>query len=399
MNFEQIGNQMKKRWYDLTLIVIGINIFTFSVKAQPCNANFSSLISNDTAWFINRAVFSGNHYYWNFGDGSTSFEFSPIHIFPESGEYMVTLYMHDSLNTCRQSKDTFITIVKPSKWQCTPGFNYEVVFSAPNNNLIFYDLSTRCELCKVGFDTGIGGNLEPNTSIHMGKANRISALWLNRQKLYVYNFNEPNQLDIYREYFKTWPYNLKKEKTYDSCSANFEYSIEYKPEGALTHFKAMNPDDVKFNFSIQGYFPVPNFYSDTATFLFPYYAKENRSLHSVYLFMHDTIRGCKDTLIQTLTINNLNYTFKGKDINAGVNELNTEIGINVYPNPFKNLLHVECLTPLELEIMTLEGSCTKRMDMNAGYNKLNLTDLSPRIYILKFNQNHRSFFHKLVKIE
>lgn len=93
--------------YDVTLIAYGVastDTITMHnyvlVNTQP-QANFSSSNStiqlpNAIALFTNNSQ-NANTYYWNFGDGTTSTDLSPFHVYTAAGNYTVTLIASNGL--------------------------------------------------------------------------------------------------------------------------------------------------------------------------------------------------------------------------------------------------------------------------------------------------------------
>ncbi len=82
--------------YDVTLTVssvLGSNSFLFedyiSVQSSP-DADFSFEVDGTTVQFMNTSE-NAFSFGWNFGDGASSIETNPVHQFPGSGEYLVTL--------------------------------------------------------------------------------------------------------------------------------------------------------------------------------------------------------------------------------------------------------------------------------------------------------------------
>jgi PKD repeat protein len=78
------------------IILIILLVRTIAAIGQ-CSASYSYSGNSDTLTFTNESTVSNAHFYWNFGDGSGSNEFSPTHIFPDDGKYLVTLYGADTL--------------------------------------------------------------------------------------------------------------------------------------------------------------------------------------------------------------------------------------------------------------------------------------------------------------
>ncbi len=59
------------------------------------NDYYETDVSNASMTFANSSA-NSNHYVWNFGDGTTSTEINPSHIFPDSGTYIVQLNVADN---------------------------------------------------------------------------------------------------------------------------------------------------------------------------------------------------------------------------------------------------------------------------------------------------------------
>jgi PKD repeat protein len=104
---------------------------TVGVPITPvnCRASFTFLVSNYRVEFRNHSVSPNPNlttYKWSFGDGSTSTQFAPQHIYQAPGNYTVCLFMHDQGSNCRdticQQVVVGITVVPP----CNASFSYTV---------------------------------------------------------------------------------------------------------------------------------------------------------------------------------------------------------------------------------------------------------------------------------
>jgi PKD repeat protein len=71
-------------------------------------ADFSHQVNLDTAFFQINSL-GGMSYFWDFGDGTTSTEAAPLHIFDEAGLYTVKLIIHNECST--DSSNTLVLIV------------------------------------------------------------------------------------------------------------------------------------------------------------------------------------------------------------------------------------------------------------------------------------------------
>lgn len=110
------------------LAMMGLFLSTFLVSCKKYNypkpvstsALFSYKSDGYTISFTNKSSVSGT-YSWNFGDGSTSTEQNPVHIYDSSARYTVTLAVKDSKGTTHDvftkinvSKKTWISLTDGS---------------------------------------------------------------------------------------------------------------------------------------------------------------------------------------------------------------------------------------------------------------------------------------------
>lgn len=91
-----------------------------------------------TAQFTNTSL-AGSTFEWNFGDGGTSTDVNPAHLFVDPGTYNVTLIARDP-GTCNKQDDTTISITVANK--PTAEFSFTPVVPVQNKPTIFNNLST-----------------------------------------------------------------------------------------------------------------------------------------------------------------------------------------------------------------------------------------------------------------
>jgi len=81
----------------------GSNTFTrtdyITVKTIP-TANFNFTVNGSTATFTNTSLGNATSYLWNFGDGNTSSQVNPVHVYADPGNYDVVL---TATNDCGNS--------------------------------------------------------------------------------------------------------------------------------------------------------------------------------------------------------------------------------------------------------------------------------------------------------
>jgi hypothetical protein len=75
-----------------------------------CHSEFTYQIDALTVTFNNESTGYYDETYWNFGDGQSSTEENPIHVFQDTGVYEVSLYIHDSYGGCYHQHSQSITI-------------------------------------------------------------------------------------------------------------------------------------------------------------------------------------------------------------------------------------------------------------------------------------------------
>lgn len=104
------------------------------LDAGVCMAMFSEYVdvSNLTANFTNNSTGSITNWYWDFGDGNTSVEKEPGHIYDEEGLYEVRLTVSDTIAGCM---DEYEKDVQVGNSGCSANFSYWV--NANNNQVHF----------------------------------------------------------------------------------------------------------------------------------------------------------------------------------------------------------------------------------------------------------------------
>jgi PKD repeat protein len=274
---------------------------TTLAEAQ-CTAAFLYSGTNDTIAFTNLSQVSNAHYYWNFGDGRTSNEFNPVHRFPASGHYLVSLYALDTLSGCHNVTQTWLEVTRPSSESCIANFSDSLINYMGVDYIDVNNTSVNCNQYGANIDCGPAYNMPPGNSI--GIYNWNSALFLGRIQLFT--TDTAYGYAIRSEYYRTHPYNYDAATNYDSCSADFEYYISPLTNGAWVTLHAMNPYAQSYHYSLVGMGnPVPLTTRD-ASFYYPY-NNEECTPWMIGLYTTDS-SGCNDTLWQQILICNPEYS-------------------------------------------------------------------------------------------
>ncbi len=107
-----------------------------------CLADFTASTSttNTSVTFTNNSAGGTNAvYHWQFGDGNTSTDENPVHVYDEPGFYTVCLTIYDSTINCQ---DEYCAVIEAGNTTaiCNADFNY--VYDSLNNAYQFFDYST-----------------------------------------------------------------------------------------------------------------------------------------------------------------------------------------------------------------------------------------------------------------
>ena len=79
-------------------------VVTVGCSPTSCDATFTfTNITCDSIWFVPASTGSQYAYYWDFGDGNTSTQPSPTHVYAANGYYIVELVISDTVAGCNSS--------------------------------------------------------------------------------------------------------------------------------------------------------------------------------------------------------------------------------------------------------------------------------------------------------
>jgi len=72
----------------------------------------------------------------------------------------------------------------------------------------------------------------------------------------------------------------------------------------------------------------------------------------------------------------------------------TTLNLRLYPNPVTDMLHIQGNIPLKSQLLDLEG----RLLLETKENKLDLSNYSDGVYLLKVTDGFKSEVHRVVKM-
>ncbi|UTW60905.1 PKD domain-containing protein [bacterium SCSIO 12741] len=98
---------------------------TITVAVGSCNAQFNYVDTGLTVYFSNSSTpFQPTQWYWDFGDGNTSFQKTPQHTYQSSGTYMICLTVIDTNSLCSDSICKSVTVQAPCN--TTASFTHQI---------------------------------------------------------------------------------------------------------------------------------------------------------------------------------------------------------------------------------------------------------------------------------
>ena len=120
------------------------------IYIKPAVAKFKPLLECSTPYQRTFANFSigATRWQWNFGDGTTSNEFSPVHIFPHPGLYDVTLYTWNDSTGCGYSSTKTVLIIDIQ----TDFFASDTVVC--NNSSVFFNTVSHPDITRFNWNFG-----------------------------------------------------------------------------------------------------------------------------------------------------------------------------------------------------------------------------------------------------
>lgn len=305
-------------------------LIVFRSSAQNCMSIFSYGANFETVIFYNQSFVSNAHYWWNFGDGTGSNYQNPVHVYPESGKYLVTLFAKDTINNCSDYYELWMDITKYSIDPCSPSINDSVFNDAGTDYMKIIDNSSNCSGYIPGYDAGPASNYSSVSNwIYLDSA-WGHARFLSRVEYYDTNI----VLQLKRSAYKSTLFNYSSENNYNDCSANFEYTvIEEDANGQRILFSAMNKNVNYYQWEIIGFGNPIWSYDDTVSY---WYDFNNQDRHLIGLKIESS-SGCKDTVYQQILIRST---------------VNTTVGIEELEGTFdkeKELIKIIDLTGRETE--------------------------------------------------
>lgn len=269
---------------------------------SQCTADFSYSVNWDTVTFANQSSVSNAHYYWNFGDGSTSYESNPVHVFIEAGTFLVTLHALDTIDQCHSFHQEWMSVSRPLDNVCEP-FMTDSLFTYNGNDYVqVFDGAMGCTGMWRHIDCMGAQNFQPGNWFNLTGWEHA----LTMARLRYTSHDSINGTEFRRAYYRTIPYEYDPASSYDTCSADFEYILDYQPGGAVATFKPLGPPGADTIWVTGFGNPIP-LVGPVSTFTFPYYGGPAGKWQNVWRRNNDPNFGCQNRQAHTLIIKDPYY--------------------------------------------------------------------------------------------
>ncbi len=369
-------------------LIIIIWLLKVGLNAQPCNAFYSYTKQNELVSFQNLSAINNAHYYWNFGDCSGSNLSSPTHEYIENGQYLVTLYIQDTISKCHSFYETWLNVTKYSTDACNPKITDSIYsYDASYDYLKILDSSVNCNNYFKGYRVGA-------LPFYKSKTAALPKTPAN----FIANVSYDDAIMVKRASYKTCPNRYDRTKNYGNCSANFEIKhISENSTGQRILFTAMQKNAKKYEWRISGLGDVIRSNLDTISAYF--WGNINTLFlnlpYDVYLKTIDN-NGCMDSLYQHVVVRKKSMTY----VSLNEQKINL-LSFSIYPNPTKDKINIKINvgnTQLKsLNILNTLGQVVFKLNEVKNEEEINLSFLPSGVYYLKVDSNAGGSVGKIIK--
>lgn len=355
-----------------------------SLAIGQCTASYSFAANSETVNFANLSNVPNAHYFWNFGDGTGSNALNPVHTFPETGKYLVTLFAKDTISNCSTFYESRLNIIKLSNDVCQPDSILDSISTNGSAQALYLNLidnsSVNCnsysEWCEAGVNSMLPSPAWLSISGH-------SARYVSRIK-----YSSVQNRAVY----KTITYRYNSAKNYNTCSANFEFKVvSQDANGQRILFTAMNKTAIAYKWMFNDVITQITSTNDTLSSYFPYNVYNNR-LFTAYLLTTGST-GCKDTLIQTILVRDPNY------IPTGLKEHGADqLLLKIYPIPSQDKITVRSEAQLgQLILLNSLGQKLYAIQQPTLEQVVDISKLAAGIYFLRAENQYGQAVFKFIK--
>ena len=424
--------------------------------APPCQAGFTYNINSYTLDIVNTAS-NYTSILYDFGDGSSTSNPNPTHIFAANGAYIVCQTVRNSLGCFDQKCDTVIINVAPP---CQAGFSYQSNFTqvdfsnqAVNFTFILYEFG----------DGDSSASINP-THNYLNPGTYIVTQTVRNPNNCTSTFTDTITISAPLPCIADFNYTSVVDTTiFTSTSSNYSRLIFYFGDGDSSALP--NPSHIysssgnytvqlivfndstncvdsisktiavtvsqscvaKFNLALdtnqrQTLFLVNTSSSDNSHHYFwdfgdgnssnirlPNHTYAENKAYNICLTVFDTVQSCTSTYCDSVGLDSNGNILKSagfslKVLNGsfiGIEEESLENKVSIYPNPFYNRFTIETThdaTEVDYQIINLSGILISQGQINTRVKQIEIVNSPPGIYFLKLMYKGKLTVKRIVKI-
>lgn len=353
---------------------------TVTINIPPaCSAAFNHQINEDTL-SIQNAALNYQKIRYDFGDGNSSQQENPKHIYSQSGFYQVCQTVEDTLNNCVDVFCDSISITVPSP--CNAGFTYQ--FSG--DTTLFQNTATNFDSLIYFFGDGNSSTLENPAHEYVN-----SGQYIVEQKV----FNHRNCIASYKD--TIWV------TISTSCVAQFQLALDTSKPSTL-YLVNNSSSDLTHEF----YWDFGDGNSSFQKNPTHQYA-ENKA-YPICLTVSDTSMNCTSLYCDTVgldsngnVLKSAGFTLKVIDGSAiGIVEKKNPLNqLKLFPNPAHRAIKVKWplkINQLIYSIYNTKGQQIKVESILHNEEEINLEKLNPGIYWIHFKYIDHQTVYKIIKL-
>ena len=424
--------------------------------APPCQAGFTYNINSYTLDIVNTAS-NYTSILYDFGDGSSTSNPNPTHVFAANGTYIVCQTVRNSLGCFDQKCDTVIINVAPP---CQAGFSYQSNFTqvdfsnqAVNFTFILYEFG----------DGDSSASINP-THNYLNPGTYIVTQTVRNPNNCTSTFTDTITISAPLPCIADFNYTSVVDTTiFTSTSSNYSRLIFYFGDGDSSALP--NPSHIysssgnytvqlivfndstncvdsisktiavtvsqscvaKFNLALdtnqrQTLFLVNTSSSDNSHHYFwdfgdgnssnirlPNHTYTENKAYNICLTVFDTVQSCTSTYCDSVGLDSNGNILKSagfslKVLNGsfvGIEEESLENKVSIYPNPFYNRFTIETTldaTEVDYQIINLSGILISQGQINTRVKQIEIVNSPPGIYFLKLMYKGKLTVKRIVKI-
>jgi len=352
-----------------------------------CSAAYTMSNSGATFDFTNSSTGGYSYSYWDFGDGNTSTNNSPIHTYTTTGYYTVCLTISDSLQNCFDTYCDSIYVNANTGGGCNLNFSLSAsgtTISGNNTSTGPYSYDWYI-WDAAGFFDHIPNTTQLTYTVPTGGNYTVC----------LYGFDSTGA------FCDSTCQNITVVGQGTGCNANFSFMVDSLGNNILVNNStSAGPVDYFWDFGDgstgTGATPAPHTYNSPG-------------LYVVCLTISDSMQNCYDTFCDSIFIpqNGLTTVYFSNNTSVGIDEVVESVtGLNVFPNPVSNQATIAFNTAysgkVELQVFNTTGQLVsaKSLHLTPGAQQIQLeaSDFTKGVYFVRLQTERKEHFQtKFIK--